>query len=130
MSAEKLENKLPPFVAWFGVPLIGGFVMECACDLLKLAVHYFSTSILPEIERGDWIEVRDRDTWIGLAFCILLVAGLMRILAVWRWAHPKWWVRTGILLAALIATGIVDPIRSTFRADVLAGFDKAQPGQK
>jgi len=39
MSAEKPLKKLPPFVAWFGVPLIGGFVLECACDLLKLAAH-------------------------------------------------------------------------------------------
>jgi hypothetical protein len=130
MNAEKPKKKLPPFVAWFGVPLIGGFVMECACVLLQHAVLYFSTSILPDIQRGDWTEVRDPDTWIALAFCILLVAGLMRFLEVWRWAHPSWWVRTGILLAALIATGIVDPIGSAFREDLLAGFDKAQPGQK
>lgn len=130
MSAENPKKTLPPFVAWFGVPLIGGFVMECACALLQLAVHYFSTSILPDIKRGVWSEVRDPDTWIALAVCILLVAGLMRFLEVWKWAHPSWWVRTGILLAALIATGIVDPIGSAFREDLLAGFDKAQPGQK
>jgi len=129
MSAENPKKKLPPFVAWFGVPLIGGFVMECACDLLKLAVHYFSTTILPDIQLGVWSEVRDPYTWFALACCILLVAGLMRILEVWKWAHPSWWVRTGILLVALIATGIVDPIGSAFRKDLLAGFDKAQPGQ-
>jgi hypothetical protein len=59
----------------------------------------------------------------------MFVAGLMRILEAWKWAHPTWWVRTGILLAALIATGIVDPVGSAFREDLLAGFDKAQPGQ-
>ena len=28
MSAEKPEKKLPPFVAWFGIPLVGGFVLD------------------------------------------------------------------------------------------------------
>ena len=78
MPAEAAPRmNLPLSAAQFGIPVVCGVLIEAASELLKHVVHYFCTSIVEEVRLGVWADLRQVDTWIGLAFSIVLVAALV-----------------------------------------------------
>jgi hypothetical protein len=128
MSTEK-PQLIPPAVARIALPLVFGVMIELACDLLKHVVRFFSTSIYSDLKLGVWEQLREFDTWIGLVFAIVLVALSTWILDSWKWADPRRWVRTGLLLISVMLTGMVDPLGHVFQDQLLAAFGKAQLGE-
>lgn len=128
MSTEN-SRLIPPAVARIALPLAFGVLIELACDLLKHVVRFFSTSIYSDLKLGVWQQLREFDTWIGLVFAIALVALSTWILDSWKWADPRRWVRTGLLLISVMLTGMVDPLGHVFQDQLLAAFGKAQMGE-
>jgi hypothetical protein len=129
LSTEK-PKIIPLVVARIGLPIVFGLMIELACDLLKHVVRYFSTSIYSEVNSGIWEELKESNVWIGLAFAIALVALSTWVLDGWRWADPRRWVRTGLLLVSVIVAGVVDPSGHIFREKLLDAFGRAQVGER
>jgi hypothetical protein len=127
MSTEK--PKIIRAIAEIGLPIAFGVMIELACDLLKYVVRYFSTSIYFDVAHGIWHQLGELDTWIGLAFAIILVALSTWVLDNWKWAHPRREVRTGLLVISVIAAAMVDPSGHIFKDDLLKAFGKAQVGE-
>lgn len=120
MGAEELKTSSPAFKR-IGLPILFGAMIEIACDLLKHVVRYF--------RRGAWQELTAADTRIGLGVAILLVVASIWVLDAWKWADPRRWVRTVLLLLSVILAGILNPFEFAFRDSLLRGFDKAEKGQ-
>ena len=128
MTTDK-PRLIPLAVLGIALPIVFGVVIELACDLLRLVVRYFSSSIYFDIEHRIWEDVKAGDTWIGLAFAIVLVVLSTWVLDNWKWAHPKREVRTGLLVISIILTAIVDPPDHIFKDELLNSFDKACIGE-
>ncbi len=129
MSTEK-PKLIPLAVLGIALPIAFGVMIELACDLLKLVIRYFSTSIYFDLQNGIWEELKATDTWIGLAVAIVLVVLSTWVLDSWKWAHPRREVRTGLFLVSVIVTAIVDPSDHIFRNDLLKAFDDAYIGEQ
>lgn len=129
MLSKEKPKIIPDAVARIALPIVFGVMIELACDLLKHVVQYFSTSIYFEVKLGIWEQLKESDVWIGLTFAIALVALSTWVLDGWKWADPRRWVRTGLLLLSVIFAGIVDPFGHIFRENTLRAFEKAQIGE-
>lgn len=128
MSTEK-PKLIPIAVLGIALPIVFGVMIELACDLLKLVIRYFSTSIYFDLQNGIWEEVKTTDTWFGLAFAIVLVILSTWILDSWKWAHPRRAVRIGLVVVSVILTAIVDPPNHIFKDDLLKAFKDAYIGE-
>jgi hypothetical protein len=128
MGAEE-RKIISPAVKRIGLPILFGVMIEIACDLLKYVVRYIRTSIYFDIGHGLWQELTDANVWIGVGFAILLVVLSTWVLDAWKWADPRRWVRTGLLLISVILAGILNPLEYVFRDSLLRGFEKAQIGR-
>lgn len=128
MSTDK--PKITPLaVAGIALPIVFGVVIEFTCDLLKRVVHYSSTSIYFDVQHGIWRELREPDTWIGLAFAIVLVASSTWVLDNWKWAYPKRAVRTALFVISVIFAAMLDPWDHLFKDDLLKAFGEAYVGE-
>jgi hypothetical protein len=129
MNTEKTRI-IPVAVLGIAVPIVLGVMIELACDLLKYVVHYFSTSIYFDVQHKIWLEVRDKDTWLGLAFAIVLVVLSTLVLDKWKWAHPRREVRTALFVISVIVAAVVDPSGHFFKDDLLKAFGDAKVGER
>lgn len=128
MNTEK-PRIIPLAVLAIAVPIVLGVMIELACDLLKYVVHYFRTSIYFDVQHKIWVDVKDKDTWLGLAFAIVLVVFSTWVLDNWKWAHPRWEVRTALFVISVIGAAMVDPSGHFFKDDLLRAFGDAKVGE-